>query len=56
MLEVKEFKTVEELNEYLQSDKKIRLSYTVVPLTRMFESPTTKLIVSCITYVLIMRY
>lgn len=52
MVEVLEFKNVEELNDYLEITK-FPFNFEIIPISRMFEHPQSKLIVSCITYVLI---
>jgi hypothetical protein len=54
MTEVKEFKDIFALNEFLKG-KLFMHRYDIVPVPRMFENPTNKLIVSVITYVLIMN-
>jgi hypothetical protein len=51
---VKEFKNITELQDFLNQDVPLS-SYQVLPVARMFEHPKSKLIVSCISYVLIIR-
>ena len=52
MTKVTEFMNVNELNNYLREHIIIH-HFEIVPVAKMFEHPTSKLIVSCITYVLI---
>lgn len=54
MLQVHEFKTIEECNKYLKENRVV-ISYDIIPISRMFENPTSKLIVSCISYIVIVR-
>jgi hypothetical protein len=53
-MEVKEFKNVTELQDFIDSHKAIS-KYEIIPVARMFEHPQSKLIVSCISYILIIR-
>lgn len=54
MPKVLEFRNVDELNNFL--DKNLMVSrWEVIPISRMFENPTTKLLTSCMTYVLVMN-
>ena len=51
MVFVKEFRHVEELNEYLKNTA-LR-GFEVIPLARTFVNPSTKLLTNSITYILI---
>lgn len=51
MVEVKEFRNVQELNLYFK-DHKLEI-FEVIPIARMFENPQTKLLTSTMTYVLV---
>lgn len=52
MVEVLEFKNVDELNRYLEH-KVFAHQFDIIPVNKMFEHPQTKLIISCITYVVV---
>lgn len=49
---VTEFRNVKELNEYLY-EKSVLIEAHVIPLERRFTNPSTKLVTSVITYILI---
>jgi hypothetical protein len=51
MVFVKEFRHVEELNDYLDRNK--LKAFEIMPLTRTFVNPSTKLLTNSITYILI---
>ena len=53
-MEVKEFRNVTELQDFLDNDKPVS-SYQILPVARMFEHPKSKVIVSCVSYILIIR-
>jgi hypothetical protein len=54
MSKVLEFRTVEELNRYLDNNI-MKSQWEIKVVARMFESPTTKLLTSCLTYILVMN-
>jgi hypothetical protein len=55
MVRVLEFKNVDLLNDYLKDNVMIS-RFDIIPVSRLFENPNTKLITSCMTYVLIMNW
>lgn len=54
MSRVIEFRNVDELNDYLNNNLMVS-RWEVIPISRMFENPKTKLLTSCMTYVLVMN-
>jgi hypothetical protein len=55
MVKVLEFKSLQDINEYLDN-RLMKSQFDIIPVSRMFEHPQTRLIVSCITYVLIENF
>ena len=53
MVLVLEFRSVEEINKYLQGKKLPQ--FDITPVQRMFENPNTKLLTSCMSYVLVIN-
>lgn len=54
MVRIQEFKNVNEINEYFDSHKMMH-QFEVIPIERRFINPNTKMMTSCMTYVLIMN-
>lgn len=54
MTKVFEFKNIREIQDYLDNNL-IMTRFEIIPVPKMFEHPTTKLIVSCISYILIIN-
>ena len=55
MVVVKEFRNLNELNEYLDSITHMP-QFDIKPVSRTFEHPQTKILVNSISYVLILNY
>ena len=51
MVFVREFRHVDELNEYLRNN--ILKSFEIIPIARTYINPTTKLLTNSMTYILI---
>lgn len=54
MPKVLEFKSVDLLNEYLRNNVMVS-KWEIHVVARMFENPNTKLLTSCMSYILIMN-
>jgi hypothetical protein len=55
MIEVLEFKGVNDLNDYLGQNRLVG-EFNIIPLAREFDNLNTKMKVSTITYILIRTY
>lgn len=51
MVNVKEFKNVDDINAYLSGRRMPQ--FEIIPIQRNFENPNTKLMTSCMSYILI---
>ena len=55
MVKVMEFRDVSHINDYLKNRGKIVPQFEIIPVERRFINPNTKLLTSCITYVLVLN-